>query len=126
MTKGPDEYILVVEDDRELREGLHDALLLEGYRVESAANGRTALGILKSGPRPCLILLDLMMPVMDGWTFRQELLKDPALADIPIVVMTAANANLARGVATLKTLYKPLQMDTVVDAVLEHCAPPGS
>ena len=66
------------------------------------------------------------MPVMDGWAFRQELLKDPALADIPIVVMTAANASLSQGVATLRTLYKPLQMDTVVDAVMEHCAPPSS
>jgi CheY-like chemotaxis protein len=119
-----DEYILVVEDDQALREGLSDALLLEGYRVESAENGQTALRILKKGVRPCLILLDLMMPVMDGWTFRQELLKDPALSDIPVVVMTAASMQAARGVATHKTLWKPLQMDAVVDVVLQHCPPP--
>ena len=124
MTTGKDEYILVVEDDEALREGLADALLLEGYRVESAENGQTALRILKAGLRPCLILLDLMMPVMDGWTFRKELTKDPALADIPVVVMTAASAAAARGVATHTTLWKPLQMETVVNVIQQHCPSP--
>jgi CheY-like chemotaxis protein len=124
MTTGKDEYILVVEDDEALREGLADALLLEGYRVESAENGQTALHILKAGLRPCLILLDLMMPVMDGWTFRKELMKDPALADIPVVVMTAASAAAARGVATHTTLWKPLQMETVVNVIQQHCPSP--
>jgi CheY-like chemotaxis protein len=124
MTTGKDEYILVVEDDEALREGLADALLLEGYRVESAENGQTALRLLKAGARPCLILLDLMMPVMDGWTFRKELMKDPALADIPVVVMTAASAAAARGVATHTTLWKPLQMETVVNVIQQHCPSP--
>jgi CheY-like chemotaxis protein len=126
MTAETDEYILVVEDDEALREGLSDALVLEGYRVESAENGQTALRILRTGARPCLILLDLMMPVMDGWTFRQELSRDPALADIPVVVMTAASAIASRGVPAHTTLLKPLQMDTIIDVVLQHCAPPGS
>jgi CheY-like chemotaxis protein len=121
-----DDYILIVEDDTELREGLSDALLLEGYRVETAENGQSALRFLKGAARPCLILLDLMMPVMDGWTFRQELLNDTELADIPVVVMTAANASAARSVRAHKTLQKPLEMNTVVDVVLQHCPPPSA
>jgi|SRR5436190_16598104 len=115
------EHILVVEDDRELRETLCEALEMEGYAAIGAENGRVALRHLATGARPCLILLDLMMPVMDGWAFRQELLKDPSLAAIPVVVMTAAPAARAAAVASEAILYKPLHMGAVVDLVQEHC-----
>jgi CheY-like chemotaxis protein len=68
-----------------------------------------------------VILLDLMMPVMDGWTFRQEILKDQALAAIPVVVMTAASPAQAKSVVSATVLYKPLQMDTVVELLQVHC-----
>jgi CheY-like chemotaxis protein len=116
------EYILVVEDDKDLREGLAEALRLEGYEVVSVEHGEAALRHLRTGAPPCMILLDLMMPVMDGWTFREELLKDQALASIPVVVMTAASSERARAVASDAILYKPLQMDAVVEVVQEHCA----
>jgi CheY-like chemotaxis protein len=115
------EHILIVEDDRDLRETLREALELEGYLAVSVENGRAALRHLATGARPCMILLDLMMPVMDGWTFRQELLKDRELAAIPIIVMTAATAARAAAVAAHAILYKPLHMGRVIDVVQEHC-----
>jgi CheY-like chemotaxis protein len=115
------EHILVVEDDKDLRESLSDALRLEGYEVVSVEHGEAALRHLGTGARPCVILLDLMMPVMDGWTFRSAILKDQGLATIPVVVMTAANLARAKAVAADALLFKPLEMDTVVDAVHEHC-----
>jgi len=69
------EHILVVEDDKALRDSLREALELEGYAAVCVEHGKAALEHLATGARPCVILLDLMMPVMDGWTFRQELLK---------------------------------------------------
>lgn len=115
------EHILVVEDDQDLRDSLCQALELEGYAAVSAENGQVALRHLATGAMPCVILLDLMMPVMDGWTFRQEMLKDPAWAAIPVIVMTAAAAARAAAVSPEAILYKPLHMDRVVDAVQEHC-----
>jgi CheY-like chemotaxis protein len=115
------EYILIVEDDRDLRETLGDALRLEGYAVVCVEHGAAALRHLGTGARPCVILLDLMMPVMDGWTFRKEILKDDALAAIPVVVMTAASPGRANGIEYQEILYKPLHMDTVVGVLQKHC-----
>jgi CheY-like chemotaxis protein len=115
------DYILVVEDDKDLRDSLCEALELEGYAAVAAENGQAALRHLATGAQPCMILLDLMMPVMDGWTFRQELLKDAACAEIPVIVMTAATPGRARAVAAQAVLYKPLHMGRVIDVVQEHC-----
>jgi len=115
------EHILVVEDDRALRESLRDALELEGYVAVCVENGQAALQHLATGARPCIILLDLMMPGMDGWTFRQETLKDKSLASIPVIVMTAATPARAAAVAAEVVLYKPLHMGRVMDLVQEHC-----
>jgi CheY-like chemotaxis protein len=81
--------LLLVEDDVPVRDSLREALQEEGFRVVTAANGRDALAVLRRGPRPDAILLDLMLPVMDGWDFRQEQLRDPALSDIPVLIVTA-------------------------------------
>ncbi|HVZ74981.1 MAG TPA: response regulator [Polyangia bacterium] len=117
----PNEHILVVEDDRDLRDTLAEALRLEGYEVVSAEHGEAALRHLRSGARPCMVLLDLMMPVMDGWTLRREMLKDAALAAIPVVVMTAAGAGRAAGVEATVVVHKPLVMDDLVALVEAHC-----
>ena len=116
-----DEHILVVEDDKDLREGLCEALELEGYVAVCTENGQAALRYLATGARPCLILLDLMMPVMDGWTFRKEMMKDATLATIPVIVMTAATPERAEAVIAQAILYKPLHMTKVVGVVQEHC-----
>jgi CheY-like chemotaxis protein len=81
--------VLLVEDDAAIAGSLGEALREEGLEVATALNGREALQVLRGGLRPSVILLDLMMPVMDGWDFRHEQLRDPALRDIPVVVVTA-------------------------------------
>jgi CheY-like chemotaxis protein len=124
MTRAHDhcqEHILVVEDDRDIRDNLREALELEGYTAVCVEHGEAALRHLATGAKPCMILLDLMMPVMDGWTFRQELLKHRALAAIPVILMTAATPARAGAVAAQAVLYKPLHMGNVMDVVQAHC-----
>jgi CheY-like chemotaxis protein len=81
--------VLLVEDDVAIRNSLGEAFREDGVDVATAGNGLEALGLLRSGLRPSAIVLDLMMPVMDGWDFRHEQLRDPALKDIPVVVISA-------------------------------------
>ncbi len=82
--------LMVVDDDADIRDMLAEVLEAEGYRVICAADGEEALRVLRQGPPyPSLILLDLMMPGMDGWEFRALQAKDPALAGIPVIVLTA-------------------------------------
>lgn len=109
--------ILIVEDDEDLREMMAQLLALEGFKAETAANGREALAYLAQGDRPDVILLDLMMPVMDGWEFRRHQVTDPALAAVPVVVLSAlepVRAGALEGVAFLK---KPLDFDRLLDLV---------
>jgi CheY-like chemotaxis protein len=117
--------ILVVDDDASIRESLADLLDDEGYRVKTATNGAEALTLLRlpGGFRPCLILLDLMMPVMNGHEFYVEQQSDPALADIPIVVISA-DGNLARKASAFggEYLSKPVRLETVLDLVDRLCA----
>jgi CheY-like chemotaxis protein len=107
--------ILVVEDDRDIREIMATFLRGEGYVVSTAANGREALELLRAGPGPDVILLDLMMPVMDGIRFREEQEKNPAIADIPVVLMSAVSqgeiAKLNLGAAVL--LQKPIDIEAL-------------
>ncbi|MBC7545053.1 MAG: response regulator, partial [Candidatus Sericytochromatia bacterium] len=80
--------ILIVEDDIDIRETLAEILADEGYSVASAANGLDAISYLQTEAMPCVILLDLMMPVMSGWEFRAKQQQDPTLAGIPVVVLS--------------------------------------
>ena len=82
--------ILVVEDDDDIRDSLKELLEEEGYRVDTAANGQQALVKLQERELPQLILLDLMMPVMDGWQFQKELRDVPSLARLPVIVISAS------------------------------------
>jgi two-component system, chemotaxis family, chemotaxis protein CheY len=113
--------ILVIEDNEGIRETLRLTLELEGFEVATAANGKLGLETLYGPQKPCLILLDLMMPVMDGWAFAEAMGQDIALATIPIVVVTAVAENakdvkLARGV-----IKKPVDMDVLLRTVREYC-----
>src|SRR6201986_1983716 len=111
------DYILVVEVVHDPREILADALRLEGYDVVCVEHGEAALRHLETGARPCVILLDLMMPVMDGWAFRRAMPENRRLADIPVVVMTAAGAERSGTIESSGVLHKPLAMDAVIDAL---------
>jgi len=92
--------LLVVEDDDDLRGMLSILLKGEGYGVIEAVHGQDALDKLRQSDRPCLILLDLFMPTMNGWAFREAQMKDAAIADIPVVVVSA-DPDAARHAATL-------------------------
>jgi CheY-like chemotaxis protein len=117
--------ILVIDDDPDIRSSLCDILGEEGYRVAGARNGREALDYLKNQTRPSLILLDMMMPEMDGWRFRREQQKLPELADIPVVVLSAhgnvRDAALALGAADY--LRKPLRIDSLLEIAERYCRP---
>jgi len=104
--------VLVVEDDREQRESLCAMLDFEGFDHAEAANGQEALDYLDRSCAPCVVLLDLDMPVMNGWVFRAQQLADERLSSIPVVVVTANNEGLRDrfpGVAGF--LYKPLNFE---------------
>jgi CheY-like chemotaxis protein len=117
--------VMVVDDDTNIREALREVLQDEGYAVVGFANGHEALEHLKA-PRdasPGLILLDLMMPVMNGWQFRQAQLEDPSLADIPVVVISA-DGGLIRKAASLNAtarLRKPIELDELLETVGQYC-----
>jgi CheY-like chemotaxis protein len=89
VNAGPFRTILVVEDDPESRDALRLALKLAGHTVHTAAHGQEALDLLRAGSPPDLILLDLMMPVLSGWQFREVQRQNPALAGIPVVILSA-------------------------------------
>lgn len=114
--------ILVVDDDAAIRNVLQEILVDEGYHVVTAANGAEALRYLQSNRRPRLILLDLMMPVMDGAEFHARKNADPRLRDIPVIVLSAhlrARELIADDVATV--LPKPVRYDQLVQAVDSYC-----
>ena len=112
--------ILVVDDDEDIRFAMSDTLEAEGYRVLLAEDGSDALAKLRAeGERPCVILLDLMMPKMDGWGFRAAQRDDPALADIPVVVLSA-DAQVKKKAAELGadgSMAKPIRIDELLTMI---------
>jgi len=119
----PRQSVLVVEDEADVRESLAAVLEAEGYSVIEADNGETALRKLRDPASVCLILLDLFMPVMNGWTFRNEQLRDARLAPIPVVVITAdaSAARRAAGMGVVEAMTKPLDFERLLKLIAEHC-----
>jgi CheY-like chemotaxis protein len=114
--------VLVVDDDDSIRNAIREVLTDEGYSVTTAPNGEAALGRLRDSDRPPgLILLDLMMPVMDGWQFLDRLSTDPQLHQVPVVVLSANTGGPARGDVILY-LRKPIDLDRLVETVDRWCA----
>jgi len=120
--------ILVVEDDLDLLEGLAELLEAEGYQVRRARHGLEALGFLRAGPIPHIILLDLMMPIMNGWQFRHEQRMDSELSKIPVIVISA-NTDLPAHAEWLEAndyLQKPIRPEALLAVVERFCSkPPG-
>lgn len=114
--------ILVVEDDTSIRELLVELLESEGYEVASAVNGLEGLKYLQTNHNPNLILIDLMMPVMDGYSFRTEQLKNPQWSSIPTVVMSAeANAKeKMKNFNITAFLSKPVELETILKTVAQY------
>ena len=113
--------ILIVEDDADLREMMAQLLTLEGFRTSTAANGREALEYLSQGDKPDVILLDLMMPVMDGWEFRRQQQADAALSTVPVIVLSALDQARSADVSAVAFLKKPLDFDRLLELVRQYC-----
>ena len=118
---GPSCDILIVEDDEVIRDLLKEALEMEGYRTRTAANGQEALQVLHGVLSPCLILLDLMMPVMNGWQFLESKKTDDTLKPIPVVVMTAATNGKLRSLDTEGLMRKPIDLNVLTNWVERFC-----
>lgn len=112
--------VLVVDDDPAVRDTVALSLRLEGYVVRTAENGLDALLALRTESRTDAIVLDLEMPVMTGWELRTAQLGDPALAAIPVLVLSAS----ARAISADRRMPKPLALDELVRAVRELAGPP--
>lgn len=116
--------ILIVDDDPGIRNMLTELLEDEGYTVTSATNGQEAITFLQSNIHPpCVILLDLMMPVMNGWQFRSIQQQDPNLASIPIVVLSAVD-NIQKEAAKIGAnalIAKPVNIDNLLETVESYC-----
>jgi CheY-like chemotaxis protein len=114
--------VLVVDDDPGVGEALATLLSDEGYQVVTAHDGRAALSYLADHEAPCVILLDIMMPVMDGYAFRTEQCRHSALAAIPVVVLSAGAKN-ERVMEMCPTgfLSKPIDVDALLTLLEEYC-----
>src|SRR5437867_1713649 len=112
--------VLVVEDDDDLREVICRVLTDEGYQVSAARNGQHALEMLQADPLPGVILLDLMMPTMNGWAVRARQEADPRLGTIPVVVMTAAAQLDDAAIAGTDFVRKPVRIEDLLDRVRKH------
>lgn len=120
--------ILIADDDPDVRESLRLLFELQGYSVDEARNGQEALHRLNSNGPPCLIVLDLMMPIMDGWQFRRIQREDPVLGSVPVLVISAVPAHLQRTteLAAHRVFAKPFDYDALLAEAETICAAPGS
>jgi two-component system chemotaxis response regulator CheY len=123
--KSPDDYVLVIDDDADVRESIGAVLSAAGHSFATAIDGEDALSRLRgAGPHPCVILLDLMMPRMSGFELRSAMRSDPVLSSIPVVVVTGAG-NLADSRANeldAEILRKPVELRDLLQAVDRHCS----
>jgi len=120
--------VLVVDDDASIQGFLAEALADEGYNVRTAGNGREALAVLEAW-RPDLILLDMMMPEVDGWGFRVQQRTMPGLADVPVIVLSATRdlVEKARALEPAQIFAKPFDLDALLSTIdrMTAASPPG-
>jgi CheY-like chemotaxis protein len=111
--------VVVVEDEEDICETLRDVFEDEGYNVGVASNGLEALALIRRLPdKPCIVILDLMMPIMDGNEFYRELKADPAFDDVPVVITTSDPSRAPSGVFIMR---KPVKLDLLLDTVRKCC-----
>jgi CheY-like chemotaxis protein len=113
--------VLVVDDDPNLVRLMSKFLKLEGFAPVPAGNGREALDYLRGGGDASVILLDLRMPIMDGWAFRHEQKQDPVIADIPIVVLSGVEPERVHELDAAASFHKPVSFPEVVGVVRRLC-----
>src|ERR1700730_7062656 len=117
-----EKFVLVVDDEPSIRESLSELLDARGYSVLQAENGQKALYVLTKMPRlPCLVVLDLAMPVMDGRAFLKVRALDPVLRDIPVVVVSGNMQSEAPLEGIDAYLRKPVKVDRLIAIIGQHC-----
>lgn len=120
----PCKRILIVEDERDAREALKEIMEIEGFTVSTAENGQQALEMLEKFGEPCLILLDLMMPIMNGWEFLEALDQqhNHVLATIPVVIVSAiADLSVAQQKYKCSVMKKPVNVQVLVGMAHQYC-----
>jgi CheY-like chemotaxis protein len=115
--------ILLVEDDDAIRESVSECLALEGYHVALAVNGAEALDWLERGDRPAVVLLDMVMPVMTGAELLVHMRRNPMLASVPVVLMTAAMQKEPASISAQAFLPKPFDLAELLRTVARFCDP---
>ena len=120
-------WVMIVDDEEDIRSMIRLALELKGYNVVEASDGRDALRQLREGARPGLILLDLMMPGMNGWDFRDQQARDPELAEIPVLVFTGDTriTQKVRELGAAGYVKKPVGFHSLQAVVEKHLKPGG-
>jgi len=117
--------VLIVEDDRSCGEAVTTLLELHGSAVTVAKDGQIALDQLRQGLKPCVIVLDLMMPGKTGWQFREEQLGDAALAAVPVIVMSGSSPSIEKArqlrVGLQDFVEKPVHLDRLLTLLARHC-----
>ena len=113
--------VLIVDDDPNLQRLMTKFLKLEGFASVPTSNGREALDYLRAGGDASVILLDLRMPVMDGWAFRKEQRSIPGAAEIPIIVLTGIDGEHMRDLGAAAAFHKPVSFPEVVGVVRRLC-----
>jgi CheY-like chemotaxis protein len=117
--------VLLVEDNDDVRETIAELVSAEGYEVITAVNGALALETLRASSRvPDLILLDLMMPVMSGWQFREQQRHDRLLGAVPVVVLSGAQGPVPPSFGAAAWIRKPISLDVLLSTVLRVCGAP--
>jgi CheY-like chemotaxis protein len=115
--------VLIVDDDEDVREAVRDLVGMRGYPVAEAGDGKEALAWLERSEVPCIILLDLVMPVMDGWQFLERVRSSARLAGVPVIVVSAHAASHAP-VGASGLLLKPFEARDLLRAIADKCGPP--
>jgi CheY-like chemotaxis protein len=123
MTETKAHTVLIVEDEEDLREMMREALERKGYRVVTAQEGEDALKKIDGIDQLCLVLLDLLMPGMNGWDFFAKMRERPELAQVPVIVHSSASSRAPAGVT--RVLQKPILFDRLISVVREYCDSPS-
>jgi CheY-like chemotaxis protein len=110
--------VLIVDDESDIRESLQDFFEDKGYEVDAAANGAEALARLHGAELPCVIILDLLMPVLDGNQTYAAMQQEPRLAGLPVIISTSDPGRAPQGVLLMK---KPINLQRLLSVVQQHC-----
>ena len=114
-------WVLIVDDDEDIRDTIRSLLQLRGYAVDTAADGRVGLERMRAADPPALVILDYMMPGMNGEEFREAQLRDPELARVPVVLLTGAGDVGRAAHVDVERMAKPIELQLLFDTVARYC-----